>query len=570
MARATGSVIPVHVTVQAIAFEVILLSSFACGQARTEYRAFWVDTFNTDLNTHSDVVAIVTQAQAANANMILAQVRRRGDAWYLNSLEPVPDFTPFDTGFDPLRDLIQEAHANSIEVHAFTIAAAIWNKNPTFPPSATLGPPLDPNHVFNQHGGYDPVTKQIAPGPDNWLTRTLLPDQTGIGFQGHRIGSDFWIDFGHPDAEAYTVDVLMQLVSNYDLDGLHLDRIRYPDLSVSGQTAKTGANIGYNPRSIARFQQRYGIPGDSPPDPADPLWAQWRRDQVTNVVRRIYLNAIAIRPQLKISAALIAFGDGPVTQNVAQNASENSWTSAEAYWRVYQDWRAWTEEGILDIAIPMNYKREHIPAQAIWTDHWNEWTKDHQYGRSAMIGLGVYLNSVEGTLRQLRRSLDKSRSGNGVIGVSFYSLANPDSAVPANPFSIPPGQDTPARGSAGFATALTLSNSPYEDPAVNPVPVFVTPAVIPTLSWKAAPARGHVMGFVTRADGSPLDTAIVTIMSVDGQITRNTSTDGGGFYGGVDLQPGEYMVTAQLGSDTLSARFDVIAGLVTRVNLTAQ
>ncbi len=538
-----------------------LFASICYSQVRAEYRAFWIDTFNTNLNTHSDVVAIVAQAQAATANMIVAQVRRRGDSWYLNSLEPVPDFTPFDKGFDPLQDLIQEAHAQAIEVHAFTIAGAIWNKNPAFPPSATLGPPLDPNHVFNRHGGYDPVTQKIAPGPDNWLTRTLLPDQSGISFQGYRIGSEFWLDFGHPDAAAYTVDVLMQLVTNYDLDGLHLDRIRYPELSVSGQTAMTGANTGYNPRSVLRFQQRYGISPDSPaPDPGDPLWAQWRRDQITNLVRRIYLNAVAIRPRIKISAALIAFGDGPL--------DEDSWTSTEAYWRVYQDWRAWMQEGILDIAIPMNYKREHVPLQALWTDHWNEWTKDHQFGRSAMIGLGVYLNSIEGTLRQIRRSLNLSAAGNRVIGVSFYSLANPDTAVPANPLSRPPGQDTPARGAATFARSLTLSNSLFEDPAVNPVAVFAEPASIPVLSWKSSPTRGHVMGFAIRPDGSPMDSAIVTITSKDGSFTRTTSTDGGGFYGGVDLPPGEYSVDARLQSETMSVtRFAVAAGSVTRVNL---
>src|SRR5260370_40197416 len=99
----------------------------------------------------------------------------------------------------------------------------------------------------------------------------------------------------------------------------------------------------------------------------------------------------------------------------------------------------------------MNYKREHIPAQALWFDHWNKWTVGHRYGRSAMIGLGVYLNSVEGTLRQIRRSLDEP-----VTGVSLYSLANSDSAGPANPFSIPTGQDTPARGTPALAAGLTL------------------------------------------------------------------------------------------------------------------
>ncbi|MDQ3749724.1 MAG: hypothetical protein M3367_12070, partial [Acidobacteriota bacterium] len=168
-------------------------------QTRTEYRAFWVDTFNTTLNNHDDVLTIVNNAKAAKANALFVQVRRRGDAWYLNSLEPPPDFTPIAAGFDPLADLITEAHINGIEVHAFVIMGAVWNKNPTFAPSATLGPPTNPNHVFNLYGGYNSATQQIVPGPNNWLTRTLLPDSSasGISFQGHRFGNDFWLDFGH-------------------------------------------------------------------------------------------------------------------------------------------------------------------------------------------------------------------------------------------------------------------------------------------------------------------------------------------------------------------------------------
>ncbi|MGH9902090.1 MAG: glycoside hydrolase family 10 protein, partial [Pyrinomonadaceae bacterium] len=403
--------------------------------ARTEYRAFWVDTFNTTLNNHNDVLAIVNNTKAAKANAIFIQVRRRGDAWYLNSLEPPPDFTPIAAGFDPLQDLINEAHANGIEVHAFVIVGAVWNKNPTFAPTATLGPPTNPDHVFNRHGGYDPATRRIVTGPNNWLTRTLLPDgAAGISFQGHRFGSDFWIDLGHPDAAADTVDVLTHLVRNYDIDGLHLDRIRYPEIGIAGQTPSTGANIGYNETSVARFQRRHGIAaGSPPPAPGDALWAQWRRAQVTNLVRRVYLNAVAVRPRIKISAALIAFGGGPVT--------EAQWNSAEAYWRVYQDWRAWTAEGILDIAMPMNYKRENVSAQAVQYDQWNEWTKNHQYNRAGMIGQGAFLNSVEGTLRQTRRALAPSAAGGSGLGVIYFSMATSNVAVAANPHSVPPGQN---------------------------------------------------------------------------------------------------------------------------------
>ncbi len=515
-------------TLRPVLFFCCLLSAtLAPAAPRAEYRGFWVDTFNSTLNNQADVSALVERAKAAKANVLFVQVRRRGDSWYLNSLEPPPDFVPIESGFDPLQSLIQTAHLNGIEVHAFVIAGAVWNKNPAFAPTATLGPPTSAAHVFNRHGGFDPATGRIEPGPENWLTRTLLPDgAAGIGFQGHRFGSEFWLDFGHPGAAAYTVDVLMHLVRHYDIDGLHLDRIRFPEFSAAGQTQASGANVGYNAVSVRRFQAFHGLPFDAPPpEPGDVRWAQWRRDQVTNLVRRVYLNAIAIRPRLVVSAALITFGSGPTT--------EDAWRSAEAYWRVYQDWRAWLEEGIIDLAIPMNYKRENVAQQAAWFDQWNEWTRTHLYGRAALSGLGVYLNSIEGSLRQVRRSLMAS-----LPGVVFYAMANPDAAVAGNPHALPPGSDTPVRGFAEFAAALTEGK--YESPEMRP-PVFAEDAVLPRLPWKAAPTTGHLMGHA-RSGGEPLDSAAAYIYNSEGRIERAVRADGGGFFGAVDLPPGEYAV----------------------------
>lgn len=531
-----------------------------------EYRAFWVDTFNTSLNSRADIETAVRSAKAAKANALFVQVRRRGDAWYLNSLEPPPDFVPIAAGLDPLQELIQVAHASGIEVHAFVIMGAIWNKNPTFAPSATLGPPTSPNHVFNLHGGFDPATGRIEGSANNWLTRSLLPDGTaGITFQGHRFGSDFWLDFGHPDAASHSVDVVLHLVRNYAIDGLHLDRIRYPEFAATGQTPAAGANIGYNAVSVWRFQERYGIPHDAPPpDPGDPRWAQWRRDQVTQLVRRIYLSAVAIRPRLVVSAALIAFGGGPV--------AEESWQAAEAYWRVYQDWRAWTEEGILDLAMPMNYKRENIAQQAGWYDQWNEWTRNHQHQRGAMVGLGVYLNAIEGSLRQLRRAREApAATGRSLLGVAFFSLANPDAALPGNPHSLPPG-DTPVRGMAEFAAALTTGRSTdagtaFEDPALYPAGVFSEEAFLPRLPWKTAPSAGHLMGYARRTDGTPLDGATVAIYNAAGRVERTASADGSGFFGAVDLPPGRYAVIAALGNEQrISNTVTISAGDVAPVS----
>ena len=520
-------------------------------QVRTEYRAFWVDTFNTNLNNHTDVVTVVNNAKAAKANALFVQVRRRGDSWYLNSLEPLGDRVPIQPGFDPLQDIIDVAHAEGIEVHAFVIMNAIWGRAPN------LFPPENPNHVFNLHGGFDAATNTIIPGPNNWLTRTLLPDttpaSTAIAFQGHRFGTDFWLDFGHPDAAAYTVNVVKHLVQHYDIDGLHLDRIRYPDISIAGQTPSTGTNIGYNPTNVERFKKHFELSLDGPPPaPNNPQWNQWRRDQITNVVRRVYLEALAIKPQLKISAALIAFG--------GIGAAESSWNSAEAFWRVYQDWRAWTEEGIIDIAIPMAYKAEHTATIRPQYDQWDTWLRNHLYNRAGMTGQGGLVNAIEGTLRQTRRTLTPASGPTNLSGIIFFSMATSDIAVASNPFAIPPGA-TPDRPFAELASGLTTGKSVnglvlYEPEGMTPI--FNDAAAIPTFPWKMAPTLGHVKGEARRADGTAYDTAAVTIENLNTQSVRNGATDGGGFFGAVDLQPGPYRARV----DSLYYCFNVSAGVV--------
>ncbi|HZH32298.1 MAG TPA: family 10 glycosylhydrolase [Pyrinomonadaceae bacterium] len=539
-----------------VACFVLLLLSALCApcavhaqEGRTEYRAFWVDTFNTALNNHNDVLTVINNARAAKANALFVQVRRRGDSWYLNSLEPRADRTSIQPGFDPLQDIINEAHAAGIEVHAFVIMSAIWGRAPN------VFPPENANHAFNLHGGFNAATNTITPGANNWLTRTLLPDgSAGITYQGHRFGSDFWIDFGHPDAAAYTVEVLNHLVRNYDIDGLHLDRIRYPEIGITGQTPSTGANVGYNSTSVERFQRHYDIAVGSPaPAPGNPQWSQWRRDQVTNIVRRVYLNALSIKPRLKVSAAVIAFG--------GIGATEAAWNSAEANWRVYQDWRAWTEEGIIDIAIPMVYKAEHTATVRPQYDQWDAWLRGHLYNRAGMMGQGAANNAIEGTLRQTRRTLTPASGANNLSGIIYFSMATSNIAVANNPFAVPSPTSTGARSFAEFASGLTTGKSANGATRYEPAgltPIFGEAAQTPSFPWKDAPTLGHFKGEARAADNTPLDTATVTIENLDTHATRTATTDGGGFFGAVDLAPGAYR--ASTGASYYC--FNVAPGLV--------
>jgi uncharacterized lipoprotein YddW (UPF0748 family) len=519
----------------------------AWGQNRPEWRGFWVDTFNTRISTPEDTALVVERAQLARVNVLLVQVRRRGDAWYLDSREPLPDAVAMASGFDPLRDLVARAHAAGLQVHAFVVVGAVWNLT-------TL--PSSPTHVFNQHG-FTPAGPQ--PGRANWLTRTLAADGGAISFGGFRFGSDFWLDFGHPEAAEYTVDVLRHLVSHYEVDGLHLDRIRYPDFGESGLDRSSGANVGYNDVSLERFRRRYGLGPTVVPSPSDAAWSDWRRDQVTALVRRLYLEIAAVNPRVVLSAAVIAFGDAP--------GDEGAWAASEAHWRVFQDWRAWTEEGIVDLVVPMVYRTEHTAGGADAFARWVAWTRTHQYDRHAAIGVGAYLNSIEGTLRQVRRALEPVRGAAG--GVVLFSLGAHNAPVNVNPLAG--SHDTPYRTfedlAAGLTTGRTISGQSL-DPSTPPV--FRDAAPVPQVPWKTGNDSGHLKGLVTSSAGA-VDGAEIALESEDGRVRVTAGrSDGNGFFGRVGLAPGSYrVVVTPLGDGSFRSACTVAvsAGAVQSIEL---
>jgi hypothetical protein len=213
----------------------------------------------------------------------------------------------------------------------------------------------------------------------------------------------------------------------------------------------------------------------------------------------------------------------------------------------------------------MAYKAEHTATIRPQYDQWDAWLRNHLYNRAGITGQGALVNAVEGTLRQTRRTLTPSSGPTNLSGIIFFSMATSDVAVASNPFAIPPGA-TPDRPFAELASGLTTGKSVSRLVRYEPeelTPIFNDPAVIPTFSWKIAPTLGHVKGEARRADGSALDTAPVTIENLDTQSARNAKTDGGGFFGAVDLQPGPYR--AQV--DSLYYCFNVTPGTVTNAEL---
>ncbi len=499
-----------------------MLPIAAAATGRPEVRALWVDAFHDGIKNPAQVDRLIKDAVTGNINTLIVQVRRRGDAYYHRSIEPRTEDPTLQPGFDALQYLIEQAHANRIEVHAWLNTLVAWNR-------ATA--PLDPKHVWNAHG-------PTAIGRANWISYYRAFDKDKQVWSD-KLQSSYYLDPGHPDLVDYTVAVYLEVVKNYDVDGIHLDYSRY-----------AGKEWGYNPTSLARYQARYGTTGLPAPD--DPQWAAWRREQTANLVRKVYLQAIALKPKVKVSSAVITWGDGPVTAA--------DWERSRAYTEVFQDWRGWLQEGILDLAMPMNYFRDFHPTQQLWYNRWIEWEKDHQYGRQIVIGPGSYMQYIEDTLYQIRRAQSPSNLGNYAAGVSLYTYgsshlySNDDYAGGAPAATLPrqPHRYLPESNDLLFATLSQTGGywDPVFDTFIPTRPVFPAPAAIPEQPWKIRPQTGFLMGVVS-AEGKPVDHLRITVEPVrtlfKKQPRRLTVTDGNGWFGLAELPPGRYRVSVRLG-----------------------
>lgn len=529
---------------------LVLPSGWLFADDAPEVRALWVDSFNPGLRSPAEIDALVARAKSGNLNTIIAQVRRNAQSLYAISFEGwIENYVP-PAGFDPLQYLIDKAHAEGIEVHAWANIGPVYTGHPNIPTAAwPCKVPCDPNHVFNQHG-------RGAPEAEYWLTRTHPNWTAGTlsPFLGERIAGGTWfMDLGHPAAAEHTIDVLTHLLRTYDVDGIHLDYIRFPEMPiVSPRPPGVGLpfSIGYNPTSVKRFNAAFGRPAGSLPDPWDASFSQWRRDQVTAFVRRLYLEMGYIRPNAKLSAALITFYRGPNT------TEPRTFQQTEAYYRVFQDWGGWMGEGILDMSIPMIYKRHDLASHRTQFREWIEFTKEAQYDRHGVIGLGAYMNNLESTLVQIDEGRAPSLTGALSKGFNFFSYNVTNDDVGGKPL----------RPRDELFRALT------EDGAYAAEAPFPTAVGVPPMMWKLAPTRGHMLAQVLLENGQPADGAQVTLAKVGaGPMDQEAVAyaDGNGYVGVLDLNPGAYqLMIAMPGSeDRVTIPEPIAPGRVTRVTV---
>ncbi|HKB18077.1 MAG TPA: family 10 glycosylhydrolase [Candidatus Dormibacteraeota bacterium] len=412
-----------------------------------QYRALWVDAFHDGIKSQAQVRKLVADARRGNLNALFVQVRKSGDAYFNHSDEPRATDITGPRGFDPLASLIQLAHGSvpRIEVHAWV--------NTFFAGQSS--------QVYVQHG-------------DEWGNRAS--DGATAGY----------LDPGVPEVQIYLHRVFMDLARNYDIDGIHLDFVRYP-----------GSDWGYSPSSVSLYEVQSGT--SVPPDPGDAQWQAWRRARVTAFVRDLHDDLQLRRPSVKLSGALICYGGGPL--------SASGWVATSAYTSVFQDWRDWMVKGYIDFGVPMNYDSDWSGREKGWFDRWLTFEKDSGFANRVVIGVGAFLNYPEDALAQIRRVLAASTGGNRVLGVAIYSYAStsvygtddfytsPDlaSGLPRQPYSggITTDAELVARAKTfndSFFTQLARPDH-YQDVEIGSVatqPVFNQPAPVP---YVALPGR---------------------------------------------------------------------------------
>ena len=268
-----------------------------------------------------ELTRMLDRLKLIRINTVLLQTRIRGTVIYPSSLEPwdgcmsgQPGRSP---GYDPLRFAIDECHKRGMELHAWVV---------------TL-----------------PLGKWNGAGCRNM--RNKYPKLI------RRIGEDGFLNPEQPQTGDVIASVCEEIVRKYNVDGIHLDYIRYPD----GWKIKVGRSTG--------------------------------REHITSIVRKIHTAVKSVRRNIKLSCSPIG---------KYEDLSRYSSRGWNAYMGVCQDAQGWLRTGLMDQLYPMMYFKgnQFFPFALNWSEN--------KYGKEVAAGLGIYfLDPHEGNWKidEVKRQL---------------------------------------------------------------------------------------------------------------------------------------------------------------------
>lgn len=260
-------------------------------------RGVWVTTTaSTALDSRANIKTMLSNCKAANINNVFVVVYNQARTMYpstvMQNLIGVPILERF-AGRDPLQECIEEAKPLRIKVHA-------WFE-------------------YGFASSYSASGGPIVMAKPHWAARV------NGGALCVKNGFD-WLNGIHPEVQQFMVDLIKEVVTRYDVDGVQGDD-RLPAMPSTG---------GYDIYTTSLYQMENGVA--PPTNSADGGWVKWRTNKLNRFVKRLRTEIKAIKPTVQFTIS----------------PSPYPWGEAE----YLQDWPTWVDSGWVDAILPQCYRQD--------------------------------------------------------------------------------------------------------------------------------------------------------------------------------------------------------------------
>ncbi len=337
----------------------------------TELRGVWLTNIDSDvLFVREKLTSALQRLRNLNFNTVYPTVWNWGYTLYPSavaektigtSLFPISSLQ----GRDILQETIEQGHQNGLAVI------------PWF-----------------EFGFMAPADSELVRRHFGWLTSRRNGDK--IWKEG--VENRAWLNPFHPDVQQFILDLLGEIASKYDIDGIQLDD--HFGLPVE---------FGYDPVTVALYQKEHN--GQLPPENAeDADWIRWRANKITEFMGRVFQTVKASKPK-----AIVALSPNPWHFSLPQHL---------------QDWSAWEKQGFIEELIVQVYRSDLDRFVAELARPEVQAAKNH-----IPVGIGI-LTGLKGksvSLAQIQEQVKATRD-RGLAGVSFFfyeSLSNWATESPA-------------------------------------------------------------------------------------------------------------------------------------------
>lgn len=321
-------------------------------------RGVWLTNVDSEvLNSKENIIEAVSLLDELGFNTIFVVTWNKAMTSYPSKI--MKEFTGVEidtlfTGRDPLKELIEEAHKRNIKVIA-------WFE-------------------FGFSSSYELNGGLIIERKPEWAAK----DVKGILVQKNGFE---WMNGFHPEVQDFLLSLIMEVVENYDIDGIQGDD-RLPALP---------SEAGYDEYTVSLFKSQHD--GQDPPAyHKDFYWVQWRADLLTDFMRRIYETVKAYDDNIIVSMA----------------PSIYPWSKEE----YLQDWPNWMRKGYVELVCPQvyryNFKNYKNALNSIVEDQIDK--KDfNKFFPGVLLKVGDYYPSQE----FLKQMIDENRKNN-IYGEVFF------------------------------------------------------------------------------------------------------------------------------------------------------